>query len=94
MSAQSRKAQEAGSLVEELRRRMPGIRGAKFVTTEGTGKRHSLICGKGSASVSDEPKMLLVALKLVFPERLVSRIGLFLPLVEENCLILQVSIPL
>eukprot|EP00584_Thalassiosira_punctigera_P010548 CAMPEP_0172532016 /NCGR_PEP_ID=MMETSP1067-20121228/5222_1 /TAXON_ID=265564 ORGANISM="Thalassiosira punctigera, Strain Tpunct2005C2" /NCGR_SAMPLE_ID=MMETSP1067 /ASSEMBLY_ACC=CAM_ASM_000444 /LENGTH=318 /DNA_ID=CAMNT_0013316475 /DNA_START=40 /DNA_END=996 /DNA_ORIENTATION=+ len=59
------------AFLEELKRLNPNIKGADFVDVEGTtctGKRHSLICGEGSTSISDEPKMLLVALMDLAPE--------------------------
>ena len=48
--------------LEELRRIIPE---AEFVDVDGTtcsGPRNSLICGETSSSVSDEPKLLKVAL--------------------------------
>ena len=52
------------AFLEELKLLAPGIT-AEFVDAEGTtcsGPRHELICGEGSTSISEEPKMLLVAL--------------------------------
>lgn len=52
------------AFLDELKRIVPGI-DAEFKDAEGTncsGPRHDLICGEGSASVSDEPQMLLVPL--------------------------------
>lgn len=52
------------AFLEELNKLVPGI-DADFVDSEGTtcsGPRHELICGEGSTSISEKPKMLLVAL--------------------------------
>lgn len=60
------------AFLEELKQLVPGIQ-AEFVDAEGTtcsGPRHELICGKGSTSVSDRPKMLLVALMDLGSERI------------------------
>ena len=56
---------------EELLKIMPGI-DAKFIDMLGTtcsGPRHELICGKGSTSVSEKPKMLSVALMDLDPRK-------------------------
>jgi len=58
------------AFLEELRELIPGIE-AKFDDAEGTtcsGPRHELICGKDSASISEKPKMLLVALMDLSPD--------------------------
>ena len=60
------------AFLEELRTLVPGIN-ADFIDSEGTtcsGPRHELICGKGSTSVSEKPKMLLVALMDLEPSAL------------------------
>ena len=52
------------AFLEELKLLLPGI-DAEFVDAKGTtcsGPRHELICGEGSTSISEEPKMLLVAI--------------------------------
>ena len=52
------------AFLEELKKLVPGI-DAIFIDSEGTtcsGPRHELICGEGSTSISEKPKMLLVAL--------------------------------
>ena len=52
------------AFLEELKKLVPGI-DTDFVDSEGTtcsGPRHELICGEGSTSISEKPKMLLVAL--------------------------------
>jgi len=52
------------AFLEELNLLLPGIN-AEFVDAEGTtcsGPRHELICGDGSTSISEKPKMLLVAI--------------------------------
>ena len=52
------------AFLKELKKLVPGI-DADFVDSEGTtcsGPRHELICGEGSTSISEKPKMLLVAL--------------------------------
>ena len=52
------------AFLDELKKLVPGIV-AEFVDSEGTtcsGPRHELICGEGSTSISEKPKMLLVAL--------------------------------
>ena len=59
------------AFLEELKKLVPGIE-AEFVDAEGTtcsGPRHELICGKDSTSVSEKPKMLLVALMDLSPDR-------------------------
>lgn len=50
-----------------------GVEGAEFVDTIGrtcTGPRHDLICGKGSTSVSEQPKDLSVAIMDLNPGHL------------------------
>ena len=58
------------AFLEELQRLNPSMEHVNFVNVEGTtctGERNSLICGKGSTSISDEPKMLIVALMDLIP---------------------------
>ena len=58
------------AFLEELRRLNPNMEDFDFVDVEGrtcSGERNSLICGKGSTSVSNEPEMLLVALMDLSP---------------------------
>jgi predicted nicotinamide N-methyase len=59
------------AFLEELQRLNSNLKDVNFVNVEGTtctGERNSLICGKGSTSISDEPKMLLVALMDLTPD--------------------------
>ena len=59
------------AFLDELRRLNPNMKDVDFVDVEGrtcSGERNSLICGKGSTSISDEPEMLLVALMDLSPD--------------------------
>ena len=63
------------AFLEELKKLVPGIN-ADFVDSEGTtcsGPRHELICGEGSTSISEKPKMLLVALMDLEPSAIPSK---------------------
>ena len=59
------------AFLEELQRLNSNMKDVNFVDVEGTtctGERNSLICGKGSTSISDEPEVLLVALMDLTPD--------------------------
>ena len=59
------------AFLNELQRLNTNMKDVNFVNVEGstcTGERNSLICGKGSTSISDEPEMLLVALMDLTPD--------------------------
>ena len=59
------------AFLNELQRLSSNLKDVHFVNVEGstcTGERNSLICGKGSTSISDEPEMLLVALMDLRPD--------------------------
>lgn len=61
------------AFLKELQRLNSNMKDVNFVDVEGstcTGERNSLICGKGSTSISDEPEMLLVALMDLTPDYL------------------------
>lgn len=59
------------AFLSELQRLNSKMKDVNFEDVEGmtcTGERNSLICGKGSTSISDEPEMLLVALMDLTPD--------------------------
>lgn len=59
------------AFLKELQRLNSNMKDVNFVNVEGstcTGERNSLICGKGSTSISDEPQKLLIALMDLKPE--------------------------